>query len=337
MRIAKRILKIVLIVLAALLALVLLIWGGLHLAKLFLYPDYYGGAAVVSPLPNIHGGFVPQGLGYDAETDTYLHSGYNGKQTELYLVNGSNTKLILPVYLGETEPAKGHGGGIAVAGDYVYVADNADEGDGRFGAVHVFRFSDLQNAEYGAKVKAIDMIPVDSSASFCFADASYLYVGEFYRAGPYETDPSHHFTTPAGDENKAILTALPLKADGSVADRTPAFAASIPDQVQGFAIHENGTVMVSRSWGLNPSYLDIYSGWADTKGTVTLSDKEIPLYYLDSSTMEKSIAMPAFSEGLAILGDGRVAVSFESACNKYIIGKFFFATNVVAFEVPDYQ
>ena len=181
------------------------------------------------------------------------------------------------------------------------------------------------------------MIPVDSSASFCFADASYLYVGEFYRAGPYETDPSHHFTTPAGDENKAILTALPLKADGSVADRTPAFAASIPDQVQGFAVHENGTVMVSRSWGLNPSYLDIYSGWADTKGTVTLSGKEIPLYYLDSGTLERSIAMPAFSEGLAILGDGRVAVSFESACNKYVIGKLFFATTVVAVGVPDYQ
>ena len=53
--------------------------------------------------------------------------------------------------------------------------------------------------------------------------------------------------------------------------------------------------------------------------------------------MEKSMAMPAFSEGLAILNDGRVAVSFESACNKYIIGKLFFATNVVAFQVPDYR
>lgn len=337
MRIAKRILKIVLIVLASLLALVLLVWGGLHLAKLFLYPDYYGGAAVVSPLPNIHGGFVPQGLGYDAETDTYLHSGYNGKSTELYLVNGKDAKLILPVYFGETKPAEGHGGGIAMAGEYVYVADNADEGDGRCGAIHVFRFTDLQKAAYGAQVKAIEMITVDSSASFCFADSKYLYVGEFYRAGSYETDRSHHVTTPAGDENKAILTALPLKADGSIADRAPAFAASIPSQVQGFAIHENGTIMVSRSWGLNPSYLDIYSGWSDTVGSITLSDKTIPLYYLDSSTLEKSMAMPAFSEGLAILNDGRVAVSFESACNKYIIGKLFFATNVVAFQVPDYR
>ena len=337
MRIAKRILKIVLIVLASLVSLVLLVWGGLHLAKFFLYPDYYSGAAVVSPLPNIHGGFVPQGLGYDAETDTYLHSGYNEKNTELYLVNGKDAKLILPIYFGETQPAEGHGGGIAISGEYVYVADNANEGDGRFGAIHVFRFSDLQSAEYGAKVKAIDMIPVDSSASFCFADSKYLYVGEFYRAGSYETDKSHHVTTPAGDENKAILTALPLNTDGSVADRSPAFAASIPSQVQGFAIHENGTAMVSRSWGLTSSCLDIYSGWSDTVGSITLSDKTIPLYYLDSSTLEKSMSMPAFSEGLAILGDGRVAVSFESASNKYVIGKRFSATNVVAFEVPDYR
>ena len=42
--------------------------------------------------------------------------------------------------------------------------------------------------------------------------------------------------------------------------------------------------------------------------------------------------MPAFSEGLDIVGD-RVIISFESACNKYIVGKLFFANKVVSYPI----
>jgi hypothetical protein len=42
--------------------------------------------------------------------------------------------------------------------------------------------------------------------------------------------------------------------------------------------------------------------------------------------------MPVFSEGLSIK-DGKIVISFESACNKYVIGKLFFATKVVSYPV----
>ena len=320
------------IILLAILALVLLAWGGLHVAKYFMYPDYYASGDAVSPIPNLNDGFVPQGLGYDAASDTYFHSGYNAKDSavEIHVVNGKESKCLYPIYYGNAAPARGHGGGIAVVGDYVYVADNAREGDGRFGELNIFRLSDLKNAKNGDKVTAINSLEANTAASFCFADDQYIYVGEFYRAGDYETVQNHRFTTPAGDKNSALLSAYPLNADGTLADRTPAFSLSITDQVQGFAITEDGKIALSRSWGLNPSILSIYDGWTDVGATVTIGDKTVPLYFLDSTTHQKDITMPAFSEGLALNRDGELLISFESACNKYIVGKLFFATNVVA-------
>lgn len=333
MKILKWFLKLICILVISVLAIVLLAWGGLHVAKFVLYPDYYAQGEQVSKIPALNDGFVPQGLDYDPETDTYIHSGYNGKKAELYLVTDKETKAIV-LLTPEGEQAKGHAGGVTRAGNYLYISDNHAEGDGKVGYLRIYRFSDIWNAKDGDSVKAIGQFTVDTSASFCFSDDDYIYVGEFYRAESYETKEAHYFTTPAGDENKAILSAFPLANDGSLAeDAKPAFSVSITSQVQGFAVNEDGKVMLSRSWGLNPSYMEFHSGWVDSGKTINTMGVDVPLYYLDSSTRTENIKMPAFSEGLTFTEDGKVAVSFESACNKYIVGKFFFANKVMAFEV----
>lgn len=333
MKVLKTILKVLCITLASILALVLLVWGGLHVAKLIIYPNYYADGETVSKIPALSDGFVPQGLDYDPETDTYIHSGYNGEKAELYLVTGKTTKAIV-LLTPDGEQAKGHAGGVTRAGDYLYISDNHKEGNGKLGYLRIYRFSDIWNAKNGDSVKAIGQFNVDTSASFCFSDDNYIYVGEFYRPEAYETRKDHYFTTPAGDENKAILSAFPLQADGSIAEgTTPAFCVSITSQVQGFAVTEDGKVMLSRSWGLTPSYMEFHEGWKDSGTTINTMDVDVPLYYLDSTTRTENMKMPCFSEGLTFTKDGKVAVSFESACNKYIVGKFFFANKVVAFEI----
>ena len=65
-----------------------------------------------------------------------------------------------------------------------------------------------------------------------------------------------------------------------------------------------------------------------------VSGKDVPLYYLDSSNHQKTVKMPAFSEDLDVVGD-RVIVSFESACNKYVVGKLFFADKVISYPIGD--
>jgi hypothetical protein len=332
LNILKKILKIACIVLASLIALLLLAWGGLHVAKLFLYPDYYANGDTVSKIPALGDGFVPQGLDYDPATDTFIHSGYNGKNAELYLVTVKTEKTVV-LLTEEGKQATGHAGGVTLAGDYLYISDNEKEGDGKVGFLRIYRASDVLNAADGDSVTAIGRFEVDTSASFCFSDDQYVYVGEFYRAVNYETQQSHYFTTPSGDENKAILSAYPLESDGSISpDAHPAFSISITSQVQGFAVSEDGKVMLSRSWGINPSYLEIHSGWVNSGTTINTTGVDVPLYYLDSSTREQNVTLPAFSEGLTMV-DGEVAISFESACNKYIIGKLFFANKVIAYPI----
>ena len=331
MKIIKKIFKTLLLILFTLIFLALLVWSVLNIVKYFMYPDYYHNAKIISEIPSLNEGFVPQGLDYDPETKTYIHSGYHGKNIELYFVTDSVPKTIIPLNPDGTR-ATGHGGGTTRAGDYLYICNNEGNSNGRPGQLHVFKFDELWNATNGTGVKSIGTLSVDTSSDFCFSDDKFIYVGEFYRAVDYETAESHYYTTPAGDENKAILSAYPLNADGSINGTYPAFSVSITSQVQGFAITEDGKVMLSRSWGLNPSYLEIHSGMKDSGKTINVSGKKVPLFYLDSTTRVQNITMPAFSEGLTIVND-KVAISFESAAKKYIVGEFFFAYNVVSYPI----
>lgn len=316
-------LKMTLIGVASLLALVLLVWGGLWITRAIVYREYLAQKETVCKIPALGDGFVPQGLS-TAETGVYLHSGYDGKTHEmrLFRTTEDTCKELIPIDANGSR-WEGHGGGIAWAGDFVYVASESK--------LIIFRYADFRNAENGERVQSISTFEVDTEASFCFSDGAFLYVGEFYRAENYETDPSHYFTTPDGSQNRALMSAYPLSPDGSLADAYPAYSLSIPHQVQGFAI-QGETVMLSRSWGVSSSSLDFYNGMKDSGQTIDVSGKPVPLYYLDSTNHEKTVKMPAFSEGLAVEGD-RVLISFESACDKYVVGKLFFANQIVSYPI----
>lgn len=332
MKILKVILKIFCIVLASVIVFFLLTWGVLSVARFSIYPDYYTNGEAISKIPALGDGFVPQGLSYHKESDTYIHSGYHGANIELFLVNGDTVREIVLLTI-DGKQATGHGDGVTIAGDYLYIADCTGKSANREGFLRVYRLADILNAKDGDAIREADHVILGSPASFCFSDGSYIYVGEFYRANNYEAMEFHHLTTPAGDENKAIFLAYPLGVNGSItADTQPEFAVSITSLVQGIAVTKDGTVMLSRSWGLNDSHIEFHNGWKDSGKKITIHNTGLPLYYLDSSTMTKDLVMPAFSEALVIIDD-KVAVSFESACNKYIVGKFFFANKVMAFEI----
>ena len=331
MKAVKRIFKLFVFLVGALIALVLIAWLSLHVAKYFMYSDYYKERKTVSDIPALNDGFVPQGLDYDAETDTYIHSGYNGDYIEIYFVKGKEVKKLIPVDA-NGDRVSGHAGGVTRVGDYLYVCDNKKEKDGKLGYFFIYDFAALQQANDGDTIREIGTFNLDTAGSFCFSDGSYIYVGEFYRPVDYETKETHYYTTPAGDENKALLSAYPVNADGSISGEYPEFSISIPAQVQGFARTEDGKIAVSTSWGLNASHLEIHSEMKDSGTTIGVSGKDVPLYYIDSSTRIKDVSMPAFSEGLSIK-DGKIVISFESACNKYIVGKLFFATKVVSYPI----
>ena len=109
---------------------------------------------------------------------------------------------------------------------------------------------------------------------------------------------------------------------------TPIKVYAIRDKVQGFAITDKGTIVLSTSYGLNDSIYYVYEA-SDIKdsGTTYL---EAPLYYLEKET--KAIYGPAMSEDLSYK-DGKIYSLTESASNKYIFGKFFFANDIYSLEI----
>lgn len=323
----KKFFKVFFSVLGIIVLVAAVAWTALDITQYIIYADYYEGYEPACEIPDIHSGFTPQGVTYLTGSDAYLQSGYDGEHLALYYVKGSEHKKLLPLDM-SGEIGKGHGGGVTATDKYVYIAGDS--------ALLRYDLAVVLAAKDGDRIACLEEIKVDNSASFCFADGNRMYVGEFYRAGNYEIeDTTHHYTTPEGEEHRAIVSCYTIHEDGTL-ENIPEYWISVPGLVQGFAIR-NGVIAISRSWGLSSSSIEFYRGMEQT-GKVVMKDlyssKVVPIYYIGEKNLIKTVAAPAFSEDLAVR-DGRVIVNFESACNKYKIGKAFFATNVGSYPFPE--
>lgn len=321
MKIWKKIILIALISIVSLFALVIL---SLSLAKQIVYKDYQANKEIEFKIPGLADGYVPQGLCHVDGKDVYILSGYNEDHLALYVVRDDGYVEIISVD-DEGNRTESHGGGVACSGNFVYVANDK--------TVLVYKISDFLNAKDKDEVKPQDELALPVRAACVFADDEHIYFAEFHDGNVYVSDPSHTYATPAGDENHAFAVAFKLDDNGAFDINEPVHMISVPDKVQGFMKHGD-TYAISTSWGLSSSHLTFYSGIKDSGKTVAVGEKNIPLYYLDSSNMKKDVLMPAFSEELDVV-DGRVVVSFESACNKYIVGKFFFANKVISYPIEE--
>ena len=317
MKLWKKIIFIAIISIVALFALVIL---SLSIAKQIVYADYVKNKEIVCKIPGLSEGYVPQGLCYVDDKDTYIFTGYNEDYLSIYVVKDNNVVELISVEE-DGERTKSHGGGVTCVGEYVYIVEES--------GVQIFKRSDILNGKDGGKVTPVDKVQVEVKPSCTFNDDKYIYFAEFHDGNKYVADPAHTYVTPAGDENHAFVVAYKLSSDGSFDNEAPEYFISVKDKVQGF-VKSGDVYALSTSYGLSSSHLTLYKEAKDSGKTVAVGEKDIPLYYLDSSNMTKDVLMPAFSEDMDIV-DGRIIVSFESACNKYIVGKFFFANKVISY------
>lgn len=82
----------------------------------------------------------------------------------------------------------------------------------------------------------------------------------------------------------------------------------------------DGTIVLSESYGRkNASHLLLHQDVLAQQphSTVTIRDTEVPLWYLDSNTLTRSITMPPMSEAVESAGDG-VYLLFESGAASYV-------------------
>ncbi len=316
--------KIILIAVISVIALFALAILSLAIAKSIVYPDYMENKEVACKIPGLSDGYVPQGVCYIDGKDAYILSGYNEDNLALYVVGEDGYAELISVD-DDGNRTQSHGGGVAVAGNFVYVANST--------SVLVYSLNDFVNAEDGDEVAVRKELDLPARTSCVFTDDEYIYFSEFYDGNSYVTDESHTYATPSGDEHHAFVVVYKLDEHGGFDHTQPEYVISVKDKVQGFVKHGD-TYAVSTSWGLSSSHLTFYNGIGESGKTVKLGECDVPLYYLDSSNETKDVLMPAFSEDLDVV-DGRVVVSFESACNKYIVGKFFFANKVISYPIEE--
>lgn len=309
----KVLIKKILQLLGVTVALLLLAWGILLVARYFIYSDYYSIKEDVCENPGISDGFVCQGICYVDQYDKILVSGYmkDGGASRIYVTDRDNDSFYVTLKM-DDKPFDGHVGGIASYQENVYIAD-----DERLYALSV---RSILSADNGDEISLSDNAPVNNAASFCFADDNYVYVGEFHDGGKYVTD--HPYETDDGTYY-AIMSRY-KHSDLTRPDRV----YSIRDKVQGMCMTEDGKIVLSTSYGLSDSVYYVYDEEKAVDSGLTLDGA--PVYYL--SECETELKAPAMAEGMDVM-DGKVITLTESASDKYIFGKFFFANKIVALDI----
>ena len=298
--------KRVLIIIAAALAAVLLIYGVVWLAMGWVvYPQFYSGVRQVHRLPDLWGGFIPQGTTY--QNGTYYVCGYmtGDENSRLYVYSGDSVKKII-LLREDGSDYGGHAGGVTAAGDFIYIS-NASK-------LFVLKRAEVDAAGDGDTVKFMGHIEVPCRASFCSSDGKNVYVGEYHAEG-YETEDSHIVAASDGEKYAALVFAYALDSAqplGIAAQPVPSAVYAVCDKVQGFAVDDKNRAVLSCSSGLEPSLLRTY----DLAGKADSEFEGAPLYILDSKRAVSTLKIPHMSEDLEFR-DGKLMFSFEAGAKKF--------------------
>ncbi len=310
MHILKTALTIVAVTLMSVLLLLLIINAVFHI----IYADFYKRAERDFKIPGLNSGFIPQGV--EETPEGIIISGYmkDKSASRIYITDGKKSRFV-ELFNADGTPHTGHGGGIDFDGDRVFLT-----GDGE---INILSLLDIADGDGRATVTGT-FDPRVSPAWCCVKDG-YIFAGSFASKTikPYPPKAEEIITTPAGEENIALVLAFKLDNTAPLGISTePEFAISIGEKVQGFSFVDDGTIVLSTSYGLSSSELIFHSleKMKSAHGTYENEGVEIPLYYLDKASETRRVKAPPMAEELMIK-DGYIYIMNESACNKYIFGK----------------
>ena len=285
----------------------------LRLGVTAMYFDFFNHSQSEFLIPGLSSNLVPQGFDYLEDQEAYLMCGYMSDNTasRVYVRQENGDTHYVNLLYADGSPYRKHAGGLCGDGKFLYIA--GDNG------VDVFSLTDVLE---GRDPKKLGKIVIGHDTAYCSFYNGYLLVGNFYHPETYETPAEHRIITPAGDANTALMTIF--KADENAdfgIDPTPVAAISTPEKVQGICLTSDDEIVLSTSYSVPSSHLYYHKIDTTRSGTITACGVEVPLFYLDSATLTDTVTLPPMAEEL-VCRDGRVYVMCESACNKYIFGKF---------------
>ena len=288
--------------------------------------DYYLHSEEAFAIPALAEGFVPQGLAYEKESDSFFVSGYmdRRKASPVFVIDRktAEVKKRAELLIPDGETYRGHAGGVSVLDGYAYIAGSMD--------THLFAtpIAELVRTDHAEKTVLSTKIALESEedyvrASFTSSDENTLYVGEFHRWPVFFTHRSHradHGTM----RQRAYLFGFRFNEHW---EADPVCVFSIPNTIQG-AGFADGYVILSQSHGLFPGTALAYS-LQDLvcKEHRSVFGKEVPLYVLSEENCVKKTPLPPLPEEITMV-DGKVYILFEAATNRYRIGRYMGLDNI---------
>ena len=312
--------KVLLYIVVTLLLLLLL----LRLGVTVLYFDYFNNSKSEFMVPGLTSAWVPQGFHYVEDDELYLMSGYmsDGTASRVYVRYENGDTHYVELKNADGSDYTRHCGGVCQNGDFVYVA-------GKKG-IEVFRFEDFLSNNTAVNV---GKIPADYNISYCSIHNGYLFAGNFYNAESHESPEQHRITTPSGDANTSLITVYKIdELEEYGINLKPVAAISAPSKVQGICFTYDDEIVLSTSYSVASSHLYYHRLNTASSGIIQVCETEVPLFYLDSGSLTDTVTLPPMSEEL-VFRNGRVYVLCESACNKYIFGKFIRGYQVFSYSL----
>ena len=301
-----------------------LLWGGANYAKFWVYNDYYKIESNVCVNPGLDDGFVCQGICAAEDAGKILVCGYMDDKTNsrVYVVDiETNEYYHVKLTRKGGELYSGHAGGMATSGDTVYIA-NASK-------LFVFSLTSLLNAKDGDFVDIGAGVPVNNAASYVYCDEDYIYVGEFHHTKD-DYDKAHTL-----DDGETVVNAIVSRYTHDAIISHSGDEAAVPDRiytvrekVQGICFTPDGEIVLSTSYSIAHSYYYVYNAQDCTDTGKSFGG--VPVFELGKCI--KEIKAPAMSEDLDYY-NGKVITVYESASNKYVFGKLFFANDVNAIDI----
>lgn len=330
-------LKITLISLAVFVGIVIFILLGVKVGEKLVFISFYSNSSKEFKMPGTGDNLVQQGMVYVEDKEMFLVCGYMSDNTasRVYALDKNGEILsITELKNSDGTDYTGHTGGIEYFGDYVYITEGTVQVD-YDGGLDVFMLDDFISGK--AEATVVGRVKTYNNPSCCHIYNGYMMVGEYYHEGKYETMDSHRMETPAKDYNTALTTVF--KMDSSITDNfcmslAPVSAISTTDAVQGIYTINDDQIVLSTSWALSASQLYFYDMDKITSSAskVSIDGLDLTVYYLDSASLVNTIKAPPMSEEVIYLNN-KLYILNESACNKYIFGKFMSGNYMYAYEM----
>lgn len=279
----------------------------INVIKFPIYADYYSIREIVCTNHGLNDNYISQGTAITNDGKYLITSGYMSDDTNsrIYITEVETDKThIVKLESLDGKPSTYHFGGVAITGDNIYLASSS--------TVFTLSFSEALENE---TMKIKEFMKVSTRASYIFTNEDYMYVGEYYDPGKYETDHKIEF-------DNVTYNAIVEKFDLDSKNRLEVYA--VRDNVQGFAVNEQGDIVLSKSFGLTSSEFFYYTNENITKTNTNFLD--VPLYILANHNFK--VSGPSMSEDLDY-NNGKFYTNYESASNKYIFGKFVISSDKI--------